>query len=91
MKYGNIRSRATVAKAIAAARIIGWIVQNNPSEGLARDETSGRFKPKQWLFLDESMPHSEICEYDHVLLLSSNRRQNVRTSIFLIWRVVATC
>ncbi|MBG7602815.1 MAG: hypothetical protein IZT60_09755, partial [Gammaproteobacteria bacterium] len=65
MKYGNIRSRATVAKAITAARIIGWIVQNNPSEGLARDKTSGRFKPKQWLFLDEPMPHSEICQYDH--------------------------
>ncbi|MEA3301829.1 MAG: hypothetical protein U9Q75_01015 [Pseudomonadota bacterium] len=30
-----------------------------------RDETSGRFKPKQWLFLDEPMPHSEICQYDH--------------------------
>ena len=65
MKYGNIRSRATIAKSITAARIIGWIVQNNPSEGLARDEISGRFKPKQWLFLDEPMPHSEICEYDH--------------------------
>jgi len=65
MKYGNIGSRATVAKAITAARIIGWIVQNNPSEGMARDEISGRFKHKQWLFLDEPMPHREICEFDH--------------------------
>lgn len=65
MKYGNIGSRGTVARAITAARIIGWIVQNNSSEGRVRDETSGRFKPKQWLFLDEPMSHSEICRYDH--------------------------
>lgn len=65
MKYGNIRSRVTVTKAIMAARIIGWIVLNNSSEGKERDKRSGRFKPKQWFFLDEPMPHSEICEYDH--------------------------
>lgn len=65
MKYGNIRSRVTVTRAIMAARIIGWIVLNNSSEGRERDKRSGRFKPKQWLFLDEPMPHSEICRYDH--------------------------
>ena len=65
MKYGNIRSRVTVTRAIMAARIIGWIVLNNASEEKERDKRSGRFKPKQWFFLDEPMPLSEICEYDH--------------------------
>ena len=65
MKYGNIRSRVTVTRAIMAARIIGWIVLNNSSEEKERDKRSGRFKPKQWFFLDEPMHHSEICEYDH--------------------------
>ena len=65
MKYGNIGSTATIAKAITVARLIGWIVQNNPSGGMARDETSGRFKSKHWLIIDEPMPHSEICHYDH--------------------------
>jgi len=65
MKYGNIRSRVTITRAIMAARIIGWIVLNNASEEKERDKRSGRFKPKQWFFLDEPMPLSEICEYDH--------------------------
>ena len=65
MKYGNIGSTATVAKAITVARLIGWIIQYNPSEGMERNETSGRFTHKQWLFVDEPMKHSEICQYDH--------------------------